>query len=166
MKLIIIRGVVICVISRAHRIQGIHGVHSPTKIISTSACRVKHLILRKIVITTSKSYFCFHSIYKSSNNQGNKNIPPVSSRNVDSIKHHANYNQSQQMTPKKLQYFYRSVQSILQFMNRVNLHDNQQFYLINYRITQILLEIHKLNGVITTFPQYRSQNNNTFLNRK
>ncbi len=65
------------------------------------------------------------------------------------------------MTPRKLDDFLRSIQSMLKFVNGRYLHDNQKFCLIKYRIAQILLKINQLNGVIARFFQYSNQNNNT-----
>ena len=82
------------------------------------------------------------------------------------INHYSKKSQRQSMTPNKLQNFHHSVQSMLQFMNSSNLHRSQQFYLIKYRVAQILLKMCKFTGVNLSAFKYIGQNHNTILNDK
>jgi hypothetical protein len=155
---IICRAMVVSMVGIPHWIKGIH---FPAKIIHVSAGRFKHLFLSKIVCTTRKFNFHFKSVKQLSYEQGNNYILPVCRGNLYNVEHHTNHNQCQRMTPHKLKYFLRSIQSMLKFVNGIYLHVQQQFSLIKFRIAQILLKIHKLNGAIPGFSQYSSQNNNT-----
>ena len=123
--------------------------------------RFKHLFLSKIVIATGRFKLRFKPIQKNSTNAEVKGVYPRDFSNSKCSNNHANHNQCQRMTVNKLDYFLRSIQSMLKFLNGIYLHGNQQFYLIRITIVQILLKIHKLKGAIPGFSQYSSQNNNT-----
>jgi len=125
------------------------------------ACRFKHLFASNVAIATGRFKLRFKPVQKNSTNAEVKGIYPRDFSNCKCSDNHTDHNNRQPMTPRKFDYFLRSIQSILQFVNRINLHDNQQFYLIKFRIAQILLKIYKLYGAIPGFFQYSSQNNNT-----
>jgi len=150
---------VVSMVGISHRVKRIH---FPAKIIHVSAGRFKHLFTCKVTDITSGFELHFKPVKKQGDYQNKGCALKVGDV---SFAHYLNGNtectQNQQMTPNKFDYFLQSIQSKLQFMNSSNLHDNQQFFLIEYRITQILLKIHKLNGVNPCFSQYSSQNNNT-----
>lgn len=119
------------------------------------------LMIITAAINKFKFDFHFSPIKQMSYKQCNNYVSPISSRKTNNMKHHPNYNQRQCMAPNKLQSLYKAIPSMLQFMNSSNLHSNQQFCLTKRALAQILLKTYKLDGVIPTFSQYSSQNNNT-----
>lgn len=142
----------ICSPSRRTKTTGIH----------VFTGRFNHMFVGMVISATRKLNFCFKPVEQKCYCKYKKYtfkywlLPLINSLNSCNKSR-----QKQQTTPNKLNYFLRSIQSTLQFMNSSNLHDNQQFCLIKYRVTQILLKIHKLTGAIPCFSQYSSHNNNT-----
>lgn len=121
---------------------GIKWVHFPTKIISASASRVKHLFLCNIVMNISKcqSNFHFYPINKNNSckygsNSSNNGCLAI----TNTINNHGYGYKCKDMTPNKPQYFHRSIQSILQFMNGLNLHVVQLISFTICRVAQIFL---------------------------
>ena len=106
---------------------------------TTPFSRLKHLLLCKVAVTFSCFKLHFKPIKKYSANVKIKRVYPRNFSNYKCSNNHANYNQSQQMTPSKRNYFHRSIQSILQFMNGLNLHVVQLIFFTVCRIAQILL---------------------------
>lgn len=101
--------------------------------------RLKHLLLRKIVAAFSEFELHFDPIQKYSANAKIKRVYPRNFSNCKCSNNHTSNNQSKQMTPNKPQYFHRNVQSILQFMNGLNLHLVKLNSFNIYRIAQIAL---------------------------
>ena len=108
----------ICSPSRGTKITGIH----------ISAGRFQHLFVSIVInaVYRFKAHFKFIQSY--GNNEFNRKHSPINSWISDkgSKKQCKNSNR-QRMTPHKLDYFLRSIQSILQFMNCINLHGQARF---------------------------------------
>jgi hypothetical protein len=157
--IIICRARIVSVRSIAH---GVKRIHLPTKAVSICPCRFKHLLTSAITATSGKLNFMFYKVQKSSGCKNNNfffNYWGMAFKN--DINQHPDHSQNKRMTPNKLQYFQRSIKSVLQFVNSSNLHGFQQFSLIKYRIAQVSLKICKLLGVILRFFRYVVQKNNT-----
>lgn len=95
-----------------------------------------------IIITTGNLPFHFKPVKKGSyckNQQFSFNEWRVFF--VNNINEYGKHCQSKQMTPNKFQNFYEDIQNTLKFLS--NLHVDQQFSLVNYRISQILLRVSK-----------------------
>ncbi len=156
---IICRSMIVSVVGISHRVKRIH---FPAKIIPVSAGGFKHLFLSKIVRATRKLNFYFDPVEQKCYCKHKKytfkyRLFPF----TNPLNNYKKICQHKSMTPHKLDYFLRSIQRMLKFVNGRYLHGQQQFYLIKIRIAQILLKIYKLNGAIPGFSQYSRQNNNT-----
>ncbi len=157
MKLVIISRIIAEVVEMVSRRSCHSWICSPrrgtkTTRIHVSASRFKHLFTCKVAVTTSGFELHFKPVKKHGDYQNKGCALKVGNA---SFAHYLNGNtectQKQQMTPRKFDYFLRSIQSILQFVNCINLHDNRVSWLIRYILPLISLKISKNNELTMNF---------------
>lgn len=121
----------------------VKGIHFPTKIISTSSSRLKHIFHCSVIFAGKKFKFHFKPVKEKCHDEDNNLTFYYGFLTlIYSLNCHPKRNQYECMTPNESKNFQNSIKSMLKFMNGRNLHRILVFFLHVLSIPTKFLKSH------------------------